>query len=191
MEEDEIISRLKNGDREAYRFIIDRYQTSILNFCYRFVKNRETAEDLTQDVFIEVYKSINYFRSESKFSTWLFRIAITKSLNYLKGLKRKKRYGFIKSIFSDDKTEEFVIVSDAQNPQQIMEDQDEITRLSLAVESLPENQKVAFILCKNDELSYKEIAEILNTTVSSVESLIFRAKTNLKKKLYKFYKKQL
>jgi RNA polymerase sigma factor (sigma-70 family) len=191
MEENELINRLKSGDEGAYRLIIEKYQTSVLNCCFKFVKNRETAEDLTQEVFIEVYKSIGSFKSESTFFTWLYRISVTKSLDHLKSMKRKKRYGFLKSIFSGDGEKEILLPSDQNNPLEILEEEDRKKVLSWAIESLPENQKVAFTLSKYDEKSYKEIAEILDTTISSVESLIFRAKTNLKKKLYKYYKENL
>jgi RNA polymerase sigma-70 factor (ECF subfamily) len=191
MEEFELIQLLKKGDNSAYRSVIDSNQAMVLNCCYRFVKNKETAEDLTQEVFIEAHRSINFFRAESKLSTWLIRIAITKSLDYLKSMKRKKRFGFLKSLFGDEENEEIQPVSDLRSPQQILENEDRIKVLSWAIDSLPENQKVAFTLSKYDELSYKEIAEILNTTVASVESLIFRAKSNLKKKLYGYYKSNL
>lgn len=191
MEETELISRLKDGDYRAFRLIFDKYHPSILNCCYRFVKSKETAEDLVQEVFVEVYKSINSFREESKFSTWLYRIAITKSLDHLKSLKRKKRFVFLKSIFAVGGADAQNISSDIQNPQKMLEDKERLQVLSMAIESLPENQKVAFTLSKYDELSYREIAEILGTSVSSVESLIFRAKANLKKKLYRYYIKNI
>ncbi len=188
MEETELISRLKNGDYSAFRLIFDQYHPSILNCCFRFVKSKETAEDLTQEVLIEVYKSINTFRAESKFSTWLYRIAISKSLDHLKSLKRQKRRVFLKSIFSNTEADERDFSSDGQNPQRLLENAERVQVLSDAVSSLSDNQNVAFTLSKYDELSYQEIAEILGTTIPSVESLIFRAKSNLKKKLYNYYK---
>jgi len=191
MEETELINRLKNKDENAFRLAVDKYQTPILNCCFRFVKNRETAEDLTQDVFIVLNRSINDFRSDSKLSTWLIRIAISKSLDYLKSMKRVKRFGYLVSIFSPEDGKDYKILSNLHNPQDIIEKDERIKLLSWAIDSLPENQKVAFTLSKYDEMNYKEIAEILNTTVSSVESLIFRAKSNLRKKLYKYYKKHI
>ncbi|MCX6138091.1 MAG: RNA polymerase sigma factor [Ignavibacteriales bacterium] len=191
MEEKELIHRLRDGDNSAYRLIIDRYQTSVLNCCFKFVRHRETAEDLTQDVFIEVYRSIHMFRSASKFSTWLLRIAISKSLDHIKSQKRKKRFGYLKSIFSGDDSEERALSSDLHNPQQLLENEDRVQLLSWAIESLPDNQKIALTLSKYDERSYKEIADILHTTIPAVESLIVRAKSNMKKKLYAHYKKHL
>ena len=191
MEDFELVARLKNADEDAFRSIVDGYQKFILNSCYRFVNNKETAEDITQEVFIEVYRSINSFRGDSKLSTWIYRIAITKSLDYLKKQKSKKRFAILKSLFGDDEVEEQIPGPENLNPHKQMENEDRIKVLSWALDKLPENQRVAFTLSKYDEMSYKEIAEILGVSISSVESLIHRAKTNLKKKLYNYYKKHL
>lgn len=91
MEDNELTIRLKAGDQESFRIIVDSYQRLILNSCYRFVHNKETDEDITQEIFIEVFRSIQMFREDSKLSTWMYRIAISKSLDYMKGQNRKKR----------------------------------------------------------------------------------------------------
>lgn len=190
MEEKELILKLKQNNNDAYKYLISRYQDPILNFCYRFVKDKNTAQDLAQDVFIEVVRSIDTFRMDSKLSTWLFRIAITKSLNYVSAQKMKKRFAFIKSLFfEDDNENEINIEADSESPHEILENKERSKILNDAIESLPENQRVAFTLCKCEDMSYKEISEILNTTVPAVESLIFRAKNNLQKKLSDYYKK--
>ncbi len=191
MVEPEIIIGLKNGNEQAYKQVVDEFQKYVLNTCYRFVNVKEIAEDLAQDVFIEVYRSIKNFRGESKLSTWIYRIAVTKSLDYLKSQKRKKRFAHLKSIFGDDKLEEQLPMNEGTNPDTMLENKNRIEVLLHALSTLPESQRVAFTLSKYDELSYKEIAEILGTTISSVESLIHRAKKNLKKKLYMYYKKNL
>lgn len=191
MEDIELINKLKEGDEESFRVIVDRYQKYILNICFRFTRSKETTEDLTQEVFIEVYRSINNFRGGSKFSTWIYRIAVTKSLDHLKSQKRKKRFGMIKSLFveNDFDNESLLVADSEENPQKKIEQEDRMKILSLALESLPEKQRIAFTLNKCDEMSYQEIAGILGTTISSVESLIHRAKINLRKKLYNYYKK--
>jgi RNA polymerase sigma-70 factor, ECF subfamily len=191
MEDLELIQLLKKGDEDSFRIIVDRYQRFILNTCIKFVYEKETAEDLTQEVFIEVYKSINNFRMDSKLSTWIYRIAITKSLDHLKSKKRKKRFAILKSLFGDDEMEERISAPDNMSPEKLLENQDRLKVLTSALNTLPENQRVAFTLSKYDELSYQEIAEILGTSISAVESLIHRAKANLKKKLYTYYKKHL
>jgi len=191
MEELELINKLKKGDEESYRKIVDMYQRFVLNSCYRFVYNKETAEDLTQETFVEVYKSINLFRMDSKLSTWIYRIAVSKSIDFIKSQKRKKRFAVLKSIFGDDGEEEQIAANENRSPVNLLENDDRIKVLTWALDKLPENQRIAFTLSKYDEMSYQEIANILNVSVSSVESLIHRAKLNLKKRLYNYYKKHL
>ncbi len=191
MENAELINKLKSGEEEAFRTVVNEYQRLILNCCFKFTKNAETAEDITQEVFIEVFRSVKNFRAESNLLTWIYRIAITKSLDYLKSQRRKKRFAAIKSLFEEDGVETNIQSTDSGGPERVLEDKERMKVLSWAMDSLPEKQKIAFTLSKYDEMSYKEIADILNLSISSVESLIFRAKTNLKKKLYSYYKKQL
>lgn len=191
MEETGLLSKLKEKDEESFRKIVDTYQKMILNSCYRFVLNKQTAEDLTQEVFIEVYRSINMFRGESKFSTWIYRIAISKSLDYLKSRKRKKRFGILKSITENETSKnKFEQIPENENSglQSLIENEERIKILAAAIDKLPEKQRIAFTLSKYDEMSYQEISIILGVSVSSVESLIYRAKMNLRKRLYKFYK---
>ena len=189
MEEPELVALLKEGDNNAFRLVVDTYQATVLNCCFRFVQSREIAEDLTQEVFIEVHRSIKNFKSQSSFATWLYRIAITKSLDHLKSLRRKKRFGFLKSLDTAE-GEESAFPSPLPTPQEVLENEERIQVLARAVDTLPENQRVAFTLSSDGALSYKEIAEILGTTIPAVESLLFRAKSNLKKKLYRYYKEQ-
>ncbi len=191
MSETEFIDRIKSGDEDAYRKLVDEYQKFVLNTCFRFVQIKEIAEDITQEVFIEVFKSVEKFRGDSKLSTWIYRITVTRSLDYLKMMKRKKRFAKLKSLFVEEGEVTEGIPGNDGNPGQQFEDSDRMKILNWALESLAENQRVAFTLSKYEEMGYKEIAEILGTTVSAVESLIHRAKTNLKKKLYKYYEKNI
>lgn len=197
MEDTELIEQLICGNDEAFRIIIKRYQKMVLNSCYRFVLNKETAEDLTQEVFIEVYRSISMFRKDSKLSTWIYRIAISKSLDNLKNMKRKKRFAKLKSLFHDEDStgdnslDNEIIAAENQNPQKILENEERLKVLSIALDSLPENQRIAFTLSKYEGYSYNEIAEVLDVSNSSVESLMHRAKMNLRKKLYSYYKEHI
>jgi RNA polymerase sigma-70 factor (ECF subfamily) len=186
-----LIEKLRKGDFKSFRILIDEHQKKVLNTCFRFVNNKEDAEDLAQEVFVEVYKSITSFRGESKISTWIYRIAVTKSLDFIRKKKRKKRFSILKKVFSDDTLTDEIADNKNLHPDNKIEELDRIRILNNALESLPENQRCAFTLSKYDEMSYKEIAEILNTTVPAVESLIHRAKSNLKKKLHKYYEKKI
>ena len=99
MLEKELLEKLKNADEAAFRFLVEKYQDKVFNTCLGFLRNVEEAEDLTQEVFIEVYESIVSFRGDAKVATFLYRIAVNKSLDYLRKKKRKKRFSFVLSIF--------------------------------------------------------------------------------------------
>lgn len=191
MQENELVNRLKNGDEEAFRIIFNDNQKKVINACYRMVNDIETAEDLTQEVFIKVYSSINQFRGESQLSTWIYRIAITKSLDHLRAQKRKKRMAILKYLSGDEEKQIDIEAPKDQNPDIIIDNSERMKILNDAINTLPENQRVAFSLSKYDEMSSKEIAEVLSTSISAVEALIHRAKKNLEKRLYNYYKKQM
>lgn len=190
MKEDELVNKLKSGNEESYKILIETYQKMALNCTYKFVRNKETAEDITQEVFVEVFESIKTFRGDSKLSTWIYRITVTKSINYLNKMKTKKRFAFLTSLFGNE-DEEINVVSSEPEPDKLLENKDRARILTWAVGKLPENQRIAFTLSKYQDMSYEEIALVLNTSISSVESLIHRAKTNLRKRLLGFYKKHL
>jgi RNA polymerase sigma-70 factor (ECF subfamily) len=187
MLENELVAKLKRRDEEAFRIIFNDNQKKVINACYRIVNDKDVADDLTQEVFVKVWSSIDSFRSGSKLSSWIYRIAVTSSLDYLRAQKRKKRYLFLRYFYGDDQ-KQTEIKAPGGNPGTLMEDAERIMVLNDALNKLPENQRVSFLLSKDDEMSSKEIAEILNTTVSAVESLIHRAKKNLEKILCKYYK---
>ena len=189
MEDPEIIKKLKSGNDEAFSMVVEKYQKLVLNCSYKFLRNRESAEDLTQEVFLEVFESISSFRADSKLSTWIYRIAVTKSLNHLKSLKRKKRFARLISLFGEDEIENHIPAPDSLGPDKEFENQERAKILGLALEKLSDNQRIAFTLSKYNEMSYEEISGVLNVSISSVESLIHRAKTNLRKKLYNYYRK--
>ncbi len=182
----ELIDRLKKGDQQAFRMIVESWKDMVYNTSLGIVQNSEDAEDVTQEVFVQVYESVNQFKGDSKFSTWLYRIAVTKSLDHLRKKKRKKRFAFVQSLFGPNE-EEVNHQPDFQHPGISMENKENAAVLFRAIEKLPDNQKTAFTLHKLEGLSYQEIAEIMETTVSSVESLMHRAKGNLKKFLTDYY----
>jgi len=151
------------------------------------VSSYADAEDLAQEVFMEVFQSLSGFRSESKLSTWLYRIAVNKSLNFVKKQKRNGLLQSIEGFFSGVKgsTSSNLEVEDESNasPEETVINKEKRKILKSAINSLPQNQRIAFILSKYQDLSYKEIAEVMDISLSSVESLLFRAKANLQKKL--------
>jgi RNA polymerase sigma-70 factor (ECF subfamily) len=188
MSEKEIIVGLKKKDPLVFKTFVEQNQNMVVNTCFGLLRNHEDAEDIAQDVFIEVYESINSFREESKLSTWLYRISINKCLNLIKKNKYKKWFFNFQS--HEDKEKRIIQIVDKKSidPHIDMEQKERADILHNALETLSENQKTVFTLSKYEKLSNKEIAIVLNTSVSSVESLIHRAKKNLRKKLYKYYK---
>ncbi len=191
MHEEELIHKLKEKDEHAFRVVFEANKNKVINTCFRIVNNFDVAEDLTQDVFIKVYQSVNQFRGDSKLSTWIYKIAVSKSLDYLRAQKRKKRFTFLTSILGDETLDNKIPAPESNQPGIAIDNEERFRILQNAMDSLPENQRIAFSLSKYDEMSNKEIAGIMETTVSSIESLIFRAKKNLQKKLFNYYKKHL
>lgn len=191
MSEQEIIEQLKQGSELAFKKLVDNNQQLVVNTCLGMVHKREDAEDIAQDVFIEVFRNIDKFRSDSKLSTWLYRIAVNRSLNHIRDNKKRKWF----QSFEDEvaaKSNELMKLqsSKSDDPEFELENQQRALILHTAISSLPKNQQIAFTLSKYEELSYQEIAAVMELSVSSVESLLFRAKKGLQKKLYKCYKKK-
>ena len=191
LSEAEFISQLQQGNNEAFRELVESYRDRVFNSCIGILQNAEDAEDITQEVFIEVFHSVKNFKAESKLSTWIYRIAVTKSLDHLRSKKRKKRFAFVKSIFGENDNKLRVDPPDFVHPGIQLENKEMAAYLFKAIEQLPENQKVAFTLHKVEGLSYQEISEVMKTSASSVESLMFRAKQNLQKTLADFYKENI
>jgi RNA polymerase sigma-70 factor (ECF subfamily) len=181
------IQELKNGSQFGFKQLVENHKNKVINTCFGFVHNRADAEDIAQDVFVEVYQSVNSFNEDSSISTWIYRIAVNKSLDFIRKSKRKKRWAELTRINLDSKNETDHWFTDDNNPQLTLENLERIKILNAAIDTLPQNQRAAFTLHKYEDLSYKEVAEILNTSVSSVESLMHRAKINLQQKLEKYY----
>lgn len=186
--ETELIERLKEGDEAAFKTIVEQWQDMVYNTILGIVQNETEAEDLAQDVFIKVFEKIGTFKGDSKFSTWLYRIATTTALDHLRSKKRKKRFGFLQSL-SGASGEEKEQIPDFNHPGVSLDNKERAAVLFKAIEELPENQRIAYTLHKLEGLSYRDVSEVLNTTVSAVESLMSRANQNLRKQLEDYYNK--
>lgn len=187
MNEWTLIEQLKQGDESAFKFIVDTWKDMVYNTALSIVQQTEEAEDVTQEVFVQVYQSVHGFKGDSKFSTWLYRITLSKAMDHERRKKRKKRFGFVKSLFGDN-NEAVVDLPDFHHPGVVLDNKEKSAILFKAVDKLPENQKIAFVLNKVEGLSYQEISEVMETTVSAIESLMHRAKSNLRKELETFYR---
>lgn len=188
MNETDFIQQLKEHKQEAFGQLVRQYQKMVLNICLGYVHNRDDAWDLAQDVFLEVHLKIDGFRSDAKLSTWIYKIAVHKSLNHLRD--NKKSRSNLRLVQNGENEGPGLDVRARQDQQSDfnIENEERKKRLDSAIDSLPENQRSAFILHKFDDKSYKEIVDIMGLSLSSVESLLFRAKQNLQKKLLECYK---
>lgn len=188
MSESQLVEAIKNNDQKAFKSLVDKYQEIVLNACYNLVNDKDDAKDLTQEVFIEVYDSIQKFRGDAKLSTWIYRIAINKSLNFIRATKRKSLISSIDSAFKSSNIG--YLKSDRSfNADRIIVDSERSKVIYGAIEGLSKSQRIAFSLHKIEDISYNQIAEIMNLSLAAVESLIHRAKLNLQKKLIGYYKK--
>ncbi len=180
------IEKLKLGDERAFHQFIDTFSTKIYNLCLSLLQQREDAEDATQEVFSTVFLSINEFKGESKLSTWLYRIAVNKCHEHIRKKNRKKRFGFLVSM---ENTENTHLSPSFFHPGIDLENKERAAIFFAAIARLPENQRIAFTLHKIEGISYDEVAHYMDLSLSSVESLMFRAKQNLRKLLVDYYEK--
>ena len=179
-----LMLRVKRGDRAAFVALVEKYKQPLHNFIHRTLRDEAEAEDLAQNVFLQVYKSRDRYERTAKFSTWLFTIARNLCLNEI---RRRSRH-------PAEALEETHSENEDQ-PQRQYEDRkvllatDNVLHSELAgnieeaLAELPENQRTAILLCRQDDLSYEEIAEVLDCSLSATKSLIHRGRETLKEKL--------
>lgn len=174
-----------------FRTIYDQYILMVYNLALNYLQNAEDAEEVAQDVFVQVYQSLHKFRNDATLKTWIYRITINKSLDFIKHRNSKKRF-FIFGKRADPETA-LGKIANFEHPGVLMENRENAELLFSAINQLPENQKTAFLLAKLEGLSNPEIAVVMEVSISSVESLVFRAKTNLREKLgikFEHYRKK-
>ena len=191
MELPQLIQELQGGSQEAFRQLVETYQRRVYNTVLAIVQHPEDAEDVSQEVFVQVYQSIGSFGGELKLTPWIYRIATTKALQAYRKRRARKRFAFLTSLFGtgeDDAQEDRMHPVDFEHPGVKLEQRERAKVLFGAISQLPEQQKVAFTLHRVEGLSYQEIAEVMQTSLSSVESLLHRAKQNLRKRLAHYYR---
>jgi RNA polymerase sigma factor (sigma-70 family) len=166
------------AEEKQFQELYTSYAAMVYNLAVSYLQNVEDAEEITQDVFLQVHQSLEKFKHKSTLKTWIFRITINKCLDQLKARKRKKRMAFVSSLFHPDGQ----IVLEAiefNHPGILLEQKENAATLFECIDELPQNQKTAFLLSKVECLPNAEISEIMEASMSSVESYLFRAKQNL------------
>jgi RNA polymerase sigma-70 factor (ECF subfamily) len=179
-----LMLRVKQGDTAAFTELVEKYKQPIMNLAFRTLRDATEAEDLAQNVFVQVYKSAERYKSTAKFSTWLFTIARNLCLNEI---RRRSRHP-AESLDAphpeqeDQPLQQFEDKKTFSPPETLL--QGELANnIDQALADLPENQRSAILLCRQDELSYEEIAEVLGCSVSATKSLIHRGRETLKERL--------
>jgi RNA polymerase sigma-70 factor (ECF subfamily) len=175
MSDEQLIGEIVSGNHAAFKSLMDKYQLQVFRTVMGFVHTKEDAEDVTQDIFVRVYQSLSTFQYESEFSTWLYRITLNMSLNFLRRNRKSGLQQSLETIFS--------LHSEEKTPLEKLESAERDRRIRMAIDSLPEKQRMAFILSRYEELPQKKIAAVMNRSEGAVEQLLQRAKENLKKKL--------
>lgn len=164
-----------------FEILVGQYQTMVFRTAMGFVHRKEDAEDVTQDVFMRAYRSWTSFRGDSEISTWLYRITINLSINFVEQQKKRNLLQFagdaLNSFFNQSNNE--------KSPHEKMEESEISEAIRIAIDKLPDKQRIAFVLSKYEDLSQKKIAFIMETTEGAVEQLLQRAKLNLQNKLTK------
>jgi RNA polymerase sigma-70 factor, ECF subfamily len=185
-----LMLRVKRGDRAAFAELVEKYKQPVMNFVYRSLRDETEAEDLAQNVFLQVYKSRSRYKQTAKFSTWLFTIARNLCLNELRRRSRHPAESIEETQAENESREggtqrQYEDKSQMAPPEKLL--QEELAqKIEEALAELPENQRSAILLCRQDELSYEEIADVLDCSLSATKSLIHRGRETLKEKLKRY-----
>jgi RNA polymerase sigma-70 factor, ECF subfamily len=183
--DEELMGRIARRDEHAFEILVRRHRTRILNLIYRTIGERRQAEDLTQELFLRVWRAAKDYRPKARFTTWVYRIAVNLCRDVLKSAHH--RQSFVYPYGGDDKpdeNEEVIYGPDGvKSPEEMLLAAEKSRSIFAALRNLPANQRMAVVLKKFDGLSYDEISRIMGCSLSAVESLIVRAKRTLREKL--------
>ena len=183
-----LVRRAKKGDYRAFDLLVLKYQSRVIATAYKYVKEKQLAEDIAQEAFIKSYKSLDSFREESSFYTWVYRIAVNTAKNYIVSSKRREE--IIMTDLSED-SNYYPEKPDIDSPQDILNASELRDLIFATLSSLGEETRTALSLREFDGLSYEQIAEISNCPVGTVRSRIFRGREMIEEKVRKHMGKKL
>lgn len=181
--EAKIMTEVAGGDLAAFRTIVELHHKPLISFIARFTGDRDSAEDVAQEVFLRVFKAAKDYKPQAKFRTWIFTIATNLCLNEIRGNKSSPKFVDLSDLHE---AEYSIVVPDAFSPQKAAENAELSTAVRKAIRNLPENQRIAILLRQYNDFSYSEISKIMGLSISAVESLIQRARQSLKKSLFPY-----
>lgn len=178
--EAKIMADIAGGNLSAFRTLVELHHKPLINFIARYIGDRNSAEDIAQEVFLKVFKVANDYKPQAKFRTWLFTIATNLCLNEIRSNKSRPQFVDLSELCEAGSS---FVTSDAFSPEKAAENSELSTAIRKALSILPENQRIAILLRQYNDFSYGEISKIMGLSISAVESLIHRARQNLKKTL--------
>jgi len=180
---EDLMARIAKGDDDGFEILVNRHQASVLNLIYRFIGDRTQAKDLAQEVFIKVWQAAKTYKPKAKFTTWIYRIAANLCFNELKSARCRRWFQFHRSNGDNEGSIEETFSDGLPTAEDLLLGKERSRQISDALQSLPDNQRMALVLKRYDDLSYAEIGQIIGCSVSAVESLLVRAKRTLQEKL--------
>jgi RNA polymerase sigma-70 factor (ECF subfamily) len=183
----DIMLRVKAGDQSAFEYLVQKYRRPMVSFMYRMARNSAIAEDLAQEVFLRVYRSRETYEASAKFSTWLYRIATNLAVNHARDTRHERPEVQVSLDEPDDDTGTTLELPDASlNAEQQMVRRERLLAIRRKIEALPEQQRLAVIMHKYQQMDYKQIADVLKKSESATKSLLFRAYETLRDQLKEF-----
>lgn len=187
MEENKLVKKAVNGDNSAFEALMEEHMGIIYNIALRMAANQDDAEDMTQEIMIKIFRSLGSFKGNSKFSTWIYRVAVNTCLDELKKKKNKKHLSLDAEISGDDGESQIEIKDDSPSPEKLAEQNELRDMVASAVKLLSDEHRAVIVLRDIRGMSYSEIAEILGCSDGTVKSRISRARAQLKMILEKEY----
>jgi RNA polymerase sigma-70 factor (ECF subfamily) len=183
----EIMLRAKAGDQSAFDYLVQKYRRPMVSFMYRMARNSAAAEDLAQEVFLRVYRSRASYEANAKFTTWLYRIATNLAVNHARDTRHERPEVQVSLDEPDDDTGATLELPDGHlTAEQAMVRRERMLAIRSKVEALPEQQRLAVIMHKYQQMDYKQIADVLKKSESATKSLLFRAYETLREQLKEF-----
>ena len=183
----EVMLRAKAGDQSAFDFLVQKYRRPMVSFMFRMARNAAAAEDLAQEVFLRVYRSRENYEASAKFTTWLYRIATNLAVNHARDTRHERPEMQVSLDEPGEESGTTLEVPDTSlTAEQQMVRRERMLAIRMKVEALPEQQKLAVIMHKYQQMDYKQIAEVLKKSESATKSLLFRAYETLREQLKEF-----
>ena len=187
MDDAQVMLRVRDGDDAAFNYLVQRYRRAMISFMFRMVHNAAIAEDLSQEVFLRVYRSRASYSADAKFTTWLYRIATNLAVNHARDNKHERPEVKASIDAVDEETGLSIDVADSRlNVEQDILRRERLQAIRKCVEALPERQRLAVMMHKYQEMDYRQIAEVLHLSESATKSLLFRAYETLRESLKDF-----